>query len=51
MTNKKILKKSKKKKKPKNKHILQWYWGNDWLGNKTKNYYYGKKLDWMKEVK
>ena len=51
MTNKKSLKKSKKKKKPKNKYVSQWYWGNDWLGNKVKNYYYGEKIDWMKEVK
>jgi hypothetical protein len=30
------------------KHVWQWYWGFDWLGNKVKNIYYGPKLDWMK---
>jgi hypothetical protein len=30
------------------KHVLQWYWGFDWLGNKVKNIYYGPRLDWMK---
>ena len=33
------------------KHVSQWYWGTDWLGNKCKNWYYGPKLDWMKLVK
>ena len=33
------------------KHVLQWFWGYDWLNNKVKNWYFGPKLDWMKEVK
>ena len=33
------------------KHVLQWFWGYDWLNNKVKNWYFGLKLDWMKEVK
>ena len=33
------------------KHVLQWFWGHDWLNNKVKNIYFGPKLDWMKEVK
>jgi hypothetical protein len=33
------------------KHYLQWYWGNDWLNEKVKNWYYGPRLDWMKLVK
>ena len=33
------------------KHVLQWYWGYDWLNNKVKNWYFGPKLNWMKEVK
>jgi len=33
------------------KHVLQWFWGHDWLNNKVKNWYFGPKLDWMKEVK
>ena len=33
------------------KHVLQWFWGHDWLGKKVKNWYFGPKLDWMKEVK
>jgi hypothetical protein len=33
------------------KHVLQWFWGYDWLNNKVKNWYYGPRLDWMKEVK
>ena len=30
----------------KNQHEFQWWGGNDYLGNKVKNYYYGPKLDW-----
>ena len=33
------------------KHVWQWYWGYDWLNNKVKNWYFGPKLNWMKEVK
>ena len=33
------------------KHVWQWFWGYDWLNNKVKNWYFGPKLDWMKEVK
>ena len=33
------------------KHVLQWFWGRDWLNKKVKNWYFGPKLDWMKEVK
>jgi hypothetical protein len=33
------------------KHVLQWFWGYDWLNNKVKNWYFGPKLNWMKEVK
>ena len=33
------------------KYVLQWFWGYDWLNNKVKNWYFGPKLDWMKEVK
>jgi len=33
------------------KHVWQYYWGFDWLGNKVKNIYYGPKLDWMKLFK
>jgi len=43
-------KKIKSKKKEKEaKHIWQWYWDHDWLGNKYKAIYFGPKLDWMKE--
>mgnify|MGYP003122038015 FL=1 len=30
----------------KNKHVHQWWWSEDYLGNKVKNFYYGPKLDW-----
>jgi hypothetical protein len=33
------------------KHVLQYYWGRDWLNNKVKNWYFGPRLDWMKLVK
>ena len=33
------------------KHVWQYYWGYDYLNNKVKNWYFGPKLDWMKEVK
>ena len=33
------------------KHYSQWYWGNDHLGNKVKNWYYGPRLKWMNLVK
>ena len=33
------------------KHYLQWYWGDDHLGNKVKNWYYGPRLEWMNLVK
>ena len=33
------------------KHVLQWYWDTDHLGNKYKAFYFGPKLDWMKEYK
>ncbi len=33
------------------KHVAQWYWGHDWLGNKVKNFYFGPRLDWMKLLK
>jgi|TARA_R110002012_G_scaffold151100_1_gene311043 hypothetical protein len=33
------------------KHVLQWFWGRDWLNNKVKNIYFGPRLDWMKLVK
>ena len=29
------------------KHVGQWYWGHDWLGNKYKAWYFGPRLDWM----
>ena len=29
------------------KHVGQWYWSNDWLGNKSKAWYFGPRLDWM----
>ena len=33
------------------KHVLQYWWGRDWLNRKCKNWYWGPRLDWMKEVK
>ena len=29
------------------KHFGQWYWMNDWLGNKCKAWYFGPRLNWM----
>jgi hypothetical protein len=29
------------------KHVGQWYWTNDWLGNKSKAWYFGPRLEWM----
>tara|TARA_R100001377_G_C3111630_1_gene82812 strand:- start:291 stop:464 length:174 start_codon:yes stop_codon:yes gene_type:complete len=29
------------------RHVGQWYWSNDWLGNKSKAWYFGPRLDWM----
>ena len=29
------------------KHFGQWYWMNDWLGNKCKSWYFGPRLNWM----
>ena len=29
------------------KHVGQWYWSRDWLGNKRKAWYFGPRLDWM----
>ena len=29
------------------KHVGQWYWGHDWLGNKSKSWYFGPRIDWM----
>ena len=29
------------------KHVAQWYWHKDWLGNKSKALYFGPRLDWM----
>ena len=33
------------------KYVWQWYWDNDWLGNKYKAIYFGPRLDWMKLFK
>ena len=42
----------KKIKKERNlKHYFQWYWDNDWLGNKYKAFYHGPRLKWMKLYK
>ena len=30
----------------KNKYVYQWWWSENYLGEKVKNYYYGPKLDW-----
>ena len=40
-----------RKKIKKEKFYSQWYWGNDWLGNKVKNFYHGPRLKWMNLVK
>jgi hypothetical protein len=29
------------------KHVGQWYWSRDWLGNKRKAWYFGPRLNWM----
>ena len=29
------------------KHVGQWYWDTDWLGNKYKAWYFGPRLEWM----
>ena len=29
------------------KHVGQWYWMHDWLGNKCKAWYFGPRLNWM----
>ena len=33
------------------KHVWQWFWDYDWLGNKYKAIYFGPRLDWMKLFK
>ena len=33
------------------KYVWQWYWDNDWLGNKYKAIYFGPRLEWMKLFK
>jgi len=33
------------------KHVWQWYWDYDHLGNKYKAIYFGPRLDWMKLFK
>jgi len=33
------------------KHVLQWFWGHDWLNNKVKNWYFGPRISWMKLMK
>jgi hypothetical protein len=30
------------------KHVWQWYYDHDYLGNKYKAIYFGPRLDWMK---
>ena len=30
---------------------LQWYWTRDWLNRKTKAWYHGPRIKWMKLVK
>jgi len=35
----------------KNKYIGQYWYENDWLGRKSKVFYFGAKLDWAKEIK
>ena len=29
------------------KHVGQWYWDTDWLGNKYKAWYFGPRIEWM----
>ena len=43
--------KRERKKIKKEKFYSQWYWGNDSLGNKVKNFYHGPRLKWMNLVK
>ena len=33
------------------KHVWQWYYDHDYLGNKYKAIYFGPRLDWMKVFK
>jgi len=33
------------------KHVWQYYWAHDYLGNRVKNIYFGPRLDWMKVFK
>tara|TARA_Y100000356_G_C11091192_1_gene199325 strand:+ start:33 stop:236 length:204 start_codon:yes stop_codon:yes gene_type:complete len=33
------------------KHVWQWYWDTDYLGNKYKAIYYGPRLEWMNLTK
>ena len=33
------------------KHVWQWFWDHDWLGNKYKAIYFGPRLSWMKLFK
>ena len=35
----------------KDKFIAQYWYANDWLGNRNKVFYIGAKLDWAKEIK
>lgn len=35
----------------KDKFIAQYWYANDWLGNRSKVFYVGAKLDWAKEIK
>ena len=35
----------------KNKYVYQWWWSENYLGEKVKNYYYGPKLEWMNVYK
>ena len=32
-------------------HLSQYYWHNDWLGRKSKAWYFGPRIEWMKLVK
>ena len=33
------------------KHVWQWYYAHDYLGNRYKAIYFGPRLDWMKVFK
>ena len=35
----------------KDKFIAQYWYSHDWLGNRSKVFYVGAKLDWAKEIK